>query len=54
MQEIFTFRQTGIGEDGTVQGHFHASGVRPRFLERLRAFGISLPETLFDPARQYH
>ena len=54
MQEIFTFRQTGISEDGTVQGHFHASGVRPRFLERLRAFGISLPETLFDPARQYH
>ena len=54
MQEIFTFRQTGIGEDGTVQGHFHASGVRPHFLERLRAFGISLPETLFDPARQYH
>jgi pilus assembly protein CpaF len=54
MQEIFTFRQTGISEDGTVQGHFHASGVRPHFLERLRAFGISLPETLFDPARQYH
>ena len=54
MQEIFTFRQTGIAEDGSVQGHFHASGVRPRFLERLRAFGITLPETLFDPARQYH
>jgi pilus assembly protein CpaF len=53
MQEIFSFRQTGIGPDGAVQGHFAASGVRPKFVDRLRSFGITVPEVLFDPSRQY-
>jgi pilus assembly protein CpaF len=52
-QEIFTFRQTGMDEHGGIVGHFQATGVRPRFLERLRAFGISVPDKLFDPTRHY-
>ncbi len=54
MQEIFAFRQTGIGADGSVEGYFHATGVRPKFTERLRAFGIALPDTMFDPSRHFH
>jgi pilus assembly protein CpaF len=53
-QEIFTFRQTGMDEKGAILGHFQATGVRPRFLERLRAFGVVVSEKLFDPTRQYH
>jgi pilus assembly protein CpaF len=53
-QEIFTFKQTGTDQNGTIIGHFSATGIRPRFLERLRAFGITVPDTLFDPTRQYH
>lgn len=53
MQEIFAFTQTGIGVGGEVQGHFHATGVRPKFAERLKGFGIALPDTIFDPARHY-
>ena len=53
MQEIFSFRQTGLGEGGVVLGHFQASGIRPLFLERLRNFGITVSEALFDPSRQY-
>jgi pilus assembly protein CpaF len=53
-QEIFTFKQTGTDQNGTIIGHFSATGIRPRFLERLRAFGIAVPDTLFDPTRQYH
>ena len=53
MQEIFAYRQTGIGADGRVQGHFQATGVRPRFMERLRAYGVTLPDTVFDPSRHY-
>jgi pilus assembly protein CpaF len=49
MQEIFAFRQTGLAPDGSVEGYFHATGVRPRFMERLRAFGIQLPDHVFDP-----
>jgi pilus assembly protein CpaF len=53
MQEIFTFKQTGIAEDGSVTGHFCATGVRPKFTDRLRSYGITLPDNLFDPTRMY-
>ncbi|MCO5413282.1 MULTISPECIES: CpaF family protein [Ralstonia] len=53
MQEIFTFRRKGIDADGRIKGHFCATGVRPKFSERLQAFGIHLPETLYDPSVQY-
>jgi pilus assembly protein CpaF len=53
MQEIFAFKQTGLSPDGQVQGYFQASGVRPKFSERLRAFGAVLSDSMFDPSRQY-
>jgi len=53
MQEIFTFRRKGVDRDGRIRGHFCATGVRPKFCERLQGFGIHLPETLFDPAALY-
>jgi len=53
MQEIFTFRQTGVTDEGAVLGHFCATGVRPRFVERLHTFGIEVPDVLFDPTRHY-
>jgi pilus assembly protein CpaF len=53
MQEIFSFRQTGLGSDGRVEGFFQATGVRPKFCDRLRAFGVGLPDNMFDPTRHY-
>lgn len=53
MQEIFTFKRTGMDTDGTVRGHFCATGVRPKFAERLQAFGINLPDALYDPSRHF-
>lgn len=53
MQEIFNFHQTGIGEAGAVLGHFAATGIRPRFSDRLRAYGVPMPDTLFDPLQRY-
>jgi pilus assembly protein CpaF len=53
MQEIFAFRQTGVTDDGVVQGHFCATGVRPRFVERMHTFGIEVDDRLFDPSRHY-
>ena len=53
MQEIFTYKQTGLTPDGKVQGHFQATGVRPKFSDRLRAFGIVLPDAMFDPSRRF-
>ncbi len=53
MQEIYAFIQTGIAEDGTVLGHFGATGVRPKFMARLRAYGITVSDDTFDQARTY-
>ncbi len=53
MQEIFRFRQTGIGTDGMVQGRFEATGIRPRFLEQVMAHGVSLSSDLFRPDRNF-
>jgi pilus assembly protein CpaF len=49
MQEIYKFVRTATMEDGSVQGHFMATGVRPRFLVELAAKGIKLPGSHFDP-----
>ena len=51
LQEIFVFKQTGVGKDGKVEGYFTATGVRPRFWERMTTRGVKLPETLFTPTR---
>jgi pilus assembly protein CpaF len=51
MQEIFKFVRTGTGPDGAVQGHFSATGVRPRFLTHLVNQGVKLPGNYFDPSQ---
>ena len=51
MQEIFRFVRVKTDEDGTIHGHFQATGVRPRFLADLVAKGISIPGAYFDPAK---
>src|ERR1700750_2841822 len=51
MQEIYKYVRTGTGEDGSVQGHFQETGVRPRFPGELPAKGIVIPGTHFDPTK---
>src|SRR5258707_13427701 len=51
MQEIFKYVRTGTAHDGTVEGHFVATGVRPRFLSELAARGIKIPGSVFDPSK---
>ena len=53
LQELFSFQQTGLDERRKVKGRFKATGVRPKFSERLLAKGISLPTELFDPHKVY-
>ena len=43
--------RTGTASDGTVEGHFQATGVRPRFLSELVARGINIPGAYFDPSK---
>jgi pilus assembly protein CpaF len=53
MQDIFVYRQSGVDASGNVLGRFQATGVRPKFLERLAVFGVKLPDDMFDPNRVY-
>jgi pilus assembly protein CpaF len=48
MQDIFVFEKQGIAPNGRVLGQFSATGIRPKFAEKLKASGISLPANLFD------
>ena len=53
LQELFTFQQTGLDENRKVKGRFKATGVRPKFAERMAAKGVALPPDLFDPHKVY-
>jgi len=52
LQDIFMFDQKGVGPSGEVLGHHRATGIRPRFAERLKAAGIPLDPGVFEPARK--
>jgi pilus assembly protein CpaF len=51
-QDIFLFEQQGIDKDGRVVGFHRATGVRPKFTDRLIRAGIELPPEIFEPARR--
>ena len=52
MQEIFRFIRVSTLEDGTIVGHYQATGVRPKFLGELAAMGLTVPAAYFDPSKQ--
>jgi pilus assembly protein CpaF len=47
MQDIFVFEKRGLDRDGKVAGEFHATGIRPKFLDAVQASGIHLPASIF-------
>lgn len=53
IQEIFSFQQTGLDEERKVHGIFRATGVRPKFVERFKALGITCDLGIFDPEKIY-
>ena len=48
MQEIFLYERTGVDAQGQVVGKFKSTGIRPRFAERLKSFGMQLPRAFFE------
>ncbi|MEZ4503845.1 MAG: CpaF family protein [Dehalococcoidia bacterium] len=51
MQDLFQFKQTGIDAEGRVVGVQRATGIRPTFSDRLKAYGVDLGSELFDVGR---
>jgi pilus assembly protein CpaF len=53
LQDIFIFEKRGLGPDGKVLGRFRATGIRPKFADRLELAGIVLPPHLFSADHSY-
>jgi pilus assembly protein CpaF len=48
MQDIFVFEKHGVTSEGRVLGTFGATGIRPKFAEKLKASGIAIPAGFFE------
>jgi pilus assembly protein CpaF len=48
MSDLFVYRQLGVDGNGRAYGQFEATGIRPKFMERLEAAGVKLPPELFQ------
>ena len=48
LQDLFVFEKRGISPEGRVQGRFAATGIRPKFYEKMLAAGIRLPAEMFE------
>jgi pilus assembly protein CpaF len=51
LQEIFRFRRRQLGADGSVQGDYEATGIRPRMMDVVASRSIEMPPINFAPRR---
>ena len=49
LQEIFAFQQTATNNGNKVEGAFICKGIRPRFIDRVKMYGVTVPHDIFDP-----
>ena len=49
MQDLFTFRQSGVDENGRILGEFKPTGAMPTFFDTLKSRGIHLDPKIFQP-----
>ena len=53
MQDIFVFERHAVDERDKVMGRFTSTGVRPRFADRCKIFGVHLNDALFSVPTNY-
>ena len=49
VQDIFVFKQTGVTQEGKVQGYFTATGIVPKYFDHLQSSGEGVSKQLFTP-----
>ncbi len=52
MQEIYRFRRRGIDKDGTVQGEFETTGIRPKVMDLFASRGVDISGLSFAPSKR--
>lgn len=50
LQDIYVYKQEGADSEGRQKGRFIATGIRPKFINKLEAHGINIPYEAFDPS----
>ncbi|MFT9600164.1 CpaF family protein [Mesobacillus sp.] len=53
LQDIFSYKQQGVDENGKIIGRLIPTGVRPKFYERLEASGIHIPANVFIEGEEW-
>ncbi len=48
IKDIFKYKRHGVDQQGNVHGSFVSTGYIPRVFERMKSFGVDMPETLFQ------
>ncbi len=48
LQDVFIFERLGLTPERRIIGRFRATGIRPKFAERLKAFGVQLLPRMFE------
>jgi pilus assembly protein CpaF len=51
MQEIFRFIRRRTGRDGSIEGEYTATGIRPHFVNDFESRGIDVAAGIFEPNR---
>ncbi|SDW87701.1 pilus assembly protein CpaF [Marininema mesophilum] len=52
LEELFSFKQTGVDTEGVVQGFHTASGEIPKCFQRLHAYGAPVDASIFTPKKK--
>jgi pilus assembly protein CpaF len=52
LQDLFVFEKRGLNQEGRVVGRFAATGIRPKFYEKILAAGIRLPMDMFEAVEE--
>jgi pilus assembly protein CpaF len=53
MQDIFVFEKQGVSSGGRTVGNFTATGIRPKFADKLKVAGFDLPSKMFETGREW-
>jgi len=51
LQDIFTFQQEGTDTDGKIIGDLKATGIRPKFYDKFKQYGLNVPTSIFSSER---
>jgi pilus assembly protein CpaF len=52
LQDLFEFKQTGVDDNGKVQGGLLPTGAVPTFVEEIAVRGIPFDRSMFNPTRK--